>query len=515
MIKMNRNIYRILVVISFLGVVIAILFIISQTLTYLNTGADRNSMLHVALNKEKVYLPKLVWKDTINPGRPIEKQTMNDIQTDYLNAWYVRNVAYQNNELKAIDDYYTTSAMQNIVHTIEANQSNQLSIHGTTITHNLSLDFYSADGQLAVINDSGVKEYQHVYKDNQLLFQTEDISNYKVLLLLEDGYWRIRHIVKNKNNEKQIAEASNGFAKVVEDKIYVDDQEYQMKGINYYPQKTPWDMFGDDFDIKVISKDFDILKEAGLNTIRIFVPYVEFGKEQVHPEKLQKLQDVLDEALSKELMVVVTLFDFYGDYSVLDWTLTHRHAEQIVGHFKDHKAILAWDVKNEPNLDFKSRGKENVTGWLTEMIHQIKQYDPNHLVTIGWSDMTSATVLQDRVDMVSFHYYLNLNDFSTSFEKLQQQIKKPLVLQEFGLSSNKGIWSPFGPSESKQAVYHEQFQSLIKKYEVHYLSWTLYDFENVPSSVVGRLPWRKHKQKHFGFIDASGNKKEAFQYISN
>ncbi len=515
MIKMNRNLYRSFVIVSFLGVVIAILFIISQTLAYLNTGADRSSMLHVALNKEKVYLPKLVWKDTINPGRPIEKQTMNDIQTDYLNAWYVRNVAYQNNELKAIDDYYTTSAMQNIVSMIEANQSNQISIHGTTITHNLSLDFYSADGQLAVISDSGVEEYQHIYQENQLLFQVKEISNYKVLLLLEDGYWRIRHMVKEKSNHQENQQSSNGFAKVIRYKIYVDDKEYQMKGINYYPQKTPWDMFGDDFDIEVIGKDFDILKEAGLNTIRIFIPYEEFGKEQLDTEKLEKLEKVLNMAQTKGLMVVPTLFDFYGDYSVLDWTLTHRHAEQIVGRFKDHKAILAWDVKNEPNLDFESRGKENVTGWLKEMIHQIKEHDPNHLVTIGWSDMESATLLNEEVDIVSFHYYKDIDDFDNDFSFLDVKVDKPLVLQEFGLSSNRGLWSPFGFSERNQADYHKTFQEIIKKKNIHYLSWTLYDFQNVPSSVVGRLPWRKHKQKHFGFIDASGNKKEAFQYISH
>lgn len=513
--RMNRNIYRSLVILSFLGVVTIALFGISQVLAYLGSGADRSSMLHVALNKEKVYVPKVIWKDTINPGRPIEEQTILDIEKDYLNAWYVRNVAYQNNELKAIDDYYTTSAMQNIESTIAANVSNNLSIHSTTVAHNISLDFYSADGQLAVITDSGVKAFQHIYQQNELLFQTEDITNYQVLLLLEDGYWRIRHLVKKENDEIITPQISNGFARVEDNKIYVKDKEYQLKGINYYPQKTPWDMFGENFDIEVIGQDFDIIHDAGLNTIRVFVPYEAFGKAKVDPEKLEKLKLLLDTALSKEIMVVVTLFDFYGDYSVLDWTLTHRHAEQIISVFKDHKAILAWDVKNEPNLDFESRGKENVTGWLKEMIAQIKQYDPNHLVTIGWSDMKSASILQNEVDLVSFHYYLDIDMFSNSFEELQKQIDKPMVLQEFGLSSNKGFWSPFGPSETTQAEYHEQFQTLIKQYNVHFLSWTLYDFENVPSSVVGRLPWRKHKQKHFGFINASGEKKKAFKHISN
>ena len=172
----------------------------------------------------------------------------------------------------------------------------------------------------------------------------------------------------------------------------------QIKGINYYPQDTPWDMFGDNFDAQVIAKDFDLIKKTGLNTIRIFVPYEDFGKANLKEDKLEKLQQVLDIALKKQLKVVVTLFDFYGNYDVLDWTLTYKHARGIVTKFKDHNAILAWDLKNEPNLDFESRGKDTVIAWLDNMINLIKSIDKNHPVTIGWSDVDSATILSDKLD---------------------------------------------------------------------------------------------------------------------
>ena len=513
MISWNRRIYRSLIIISFIGVIILILFGISQVLSYLNTGADRTSMLHMTLHKEQVYLPKLKWEDTLNPGRPMEKQTLLDIEQDYLNAWYIRNTAYLTNKEEGIEDYYTKSARQHIAKTLMFNKENKIAIHGTTTSHNIALDFYSADGQLAVLTDTNVKEYQRVYREDKLLLETNLRSDYQVMLMLEDGFWRIRHIVKETNHLLDTILQSKGLAKVIDDKLYVEDQEYQIKGINYYPQKTPWDMFGDNFDNDVIANDFDIITNAGLNTIRIFVPYEVFGKAKVKPEKLEKLRKVLDNAEAKKLKVVVTLFDFYGDYSVLDWTVTHRHAEQIVSAFKDHKAILAWDIKNEPNLDFTTRGKENVVAWLREMAFQIKQYDPNHLITIGWSDVESAGLLQDMVDIVSFHYYLDMDTFSEAYQMLHTKIKKPMVLQEFGLSSSRGFWNPFGPSEKEQANYYEQFQEINQQQNMHYLSWTLYDFNEVPSSVVGKLPWRKHKQKYFGFIDRNGNKKPAFKFI--
>ncbi|WP_298545076.1 cellulase family glycosylhydrolase [uncultured Aquimarina sp.] len=511
----NKNIYRSLIISSFLGIVLLILFGIGKTLSYLNTGADRSSMLHLALDKAQVYLPKVIWSDTINPGRPIEKQTLLDIEKDYLNAWYVRQVAYQTNLTSGIDDYYTISAQQNLIKNLEVNKQENISIKGTTTNHNLALDFYSADGQLAVLTDKNVKEYQQIYQKNQLLLETEIQSNYQVMLLLEDGFWRIRHLVKEKTQTSKEILQTDGFVKVIGTKIYVDNQEFQIKGINYYPQKTPWDMFGDDFNTHVISKDFDIIKTMGLNTIRIFLQYEDFGKASVKNEKLHKLEQVLDLAEAKDLKVIVTLFDFYGDYSVLDWTLTHRHAEQITTAFTNHRAILAWDVKNEPNLDFESRGKENVVAWLREMILQIKQYDSNHLVTIGWSDITSGGILKDEVDFVSFHYYQDIDIFEETYKELNSKINKPLVLQEFGVSSNREFWNPFGTSEKKQAAYHEQFQKIIQEQDIHYLSWTLYDFEEVPESVVGNLPWRKHKQKHFGFIDKAGKKKKAFEFTGN
>jgi len=193
--------------------------------------------------------------------------------------------------------------------------------------------------------------------------------------------------------------------------------------------------------------------------------------------------------------------------------LTHRHAEQLVSAFKNHPAVLAWDIKNEPNLDFDSRGKKKVLAWLKEMSYQIRQIDTSHLITIGWSDLASATLLEEEVDLVSFHYYEAIADFEDSYNALRAQTDKPLVLQEYGLPSDFGLWSPFGASLESQAEYYKEFGAILQKHDIQDISWTLYDFEVIPTSVVGRLPWRKHRQKHFGFIDKDGNEKPSFKFV--
>ena len=69
----------------------------------------------------------------------------------------------------------------------------------------------------------------------KLIFETTEKSTYKIILLLEDGFWRIRHMVKvsTENYQKENAKVASS--------------NLNIRGINYYPKDTPWDMFGGAF----------------------------------------------------------------------------------------------------------------------------------------------------------------------------------------------------------------------------------------------------------------------------
>lgn len=512
----NKNIYRAVLIISFIGLNILLLLGLSRILEYLNSGADRSTMLHLEKETVSTYLPKVNWISLKNPAREMEKSTLNKIERDYLFAWYIKNNAFQNNDSTGIDDFYTQNTRINLKNTIAYNRKNNISIESTTLKHNPKLEFYSEDGQQIVFTDKNVIEFQKVFRNKKLIATVQDTATYKVLMLLEDGFWRIRHFQKMEKENWYIGDKiSKSVFTVSEKKIKKGTVDFLVKGINYYPKNSAWDMFGVNFDTDTIAKDFDIITKANLNTIRIFLQYEDFGKAEVLNDKLNKLKKTLDLAKEKELAVIVTLFDFYGDYSLNSWTLTHRHAEKIVSHFKEHEAILAWDVKNEPNLDFDTRGKDNVLNWLSQTINVIRENDPNHLVTIGWSNSESAINLEKDVDFVSYHFYNPIEQFESEFTTLEKATQKPVMLQEFGLESYKGFWNWFGNNENDQANYHKKMQAIFQKNKLAFLSWTLYDFPNVPNAVVGRWPWQKQKQKKFGFIDVNGKQKESFKYISN
>lgn len=499
----NKNILRGVILFSYVLVIALVIYGVAAIFSYLNTGADRSTMLHTEVQQIDQYLPQLQWSLLRNEGRPMDTENLKAIEADYLDAWYVKHVAYMTNTMTGIDDFYTESARENIRNVISINSESDTVIEATTLAHHPTLEFFSEDGQIAVLTDHDVIEYKRIFTEEKLVAEVNEKSTYKVTLLLEDGFWRIRHLVRVKS-EPYIPVAS-----------VISFNPELLKGINYYPQATPWDMYGDNFDRTIIAEDFQVISDAQLNSIRVFVPYEDFGKSSVSEEKLDKLIQVLDVAESKGLKVLITLFDFYGDYSVLDWTLTQRHASTIINTLKSHNALLGWDIKNEPDLDFENRGKKLVTAWLDKMITLVKSQDPDHPVTIGWSNAESASILNEQLDFVSFHYYEKVEDLKEAYKLLKSEIKdKPVVITEFGMSSYSGFWSPFGNSEEDQAEYHEAMQSIFSENDLPFMSWTLYDFSEIPKEVVGRLPWRQNAQKHFGFINEEGVKKPSFKYIS-
>ena len=504
MVKANKIILKTILLLSYVLIISVIIFLISSVYSYFNTGADRSKILHTKIKKIDQYIPKVTWLKDGNQGREMNEQTLLEIENNYLDAWYVKNIAFNTNLKIGIDDYYTESARKNIYNTIAANKKQKITIERTTLRHNPNVILFSEDGQLVVLEDKNIIEYKKIFKDNKFVFETTEVATYKIILLLEDGFWRIRHLVK-----ESVATYDDKTTTFPVDSLNI-------KGINYYPQATPWNMFGDNFNIKIIEKDFKLIKQANLNTIRIFISYESFGKANVNENKLNKLEQVLDSAEKNNLKVVVTLFDFYGNYDVLDWTLNHRHVDIIVSRFKNHNAILAWDVKNEPNLDFDARGKRTVISWLEHIIMLIKSIDKNHAVTIGWSDTDSANILKDKLDFISFHYYEDKRFFEKKYEELKTIIpNKLIVLGEFGVSSYRGLWRPFGSSEVEQALYYKEMQEIFTKSKVPFISWTLYDFDKIPKEVVGKLPWRRNAQEHYGFLNKNGEKKKSFEYISS
>ena len=502
--KKNKTLYRILIILGFIFINAAVVYGLSQVYAYLNTGADPSSMLHLDLKRTTYYTPDVTWVSIENPGRPLDEANKQKIEQDYLDAWYVKNQAFETGNDQGVYDHYTEKARAKVRELINLNQAEQIKIKSTTLSHNITLDFYSDDGTVAILTDRNVTGVEKIYEKDEFILQRDFNNDYHIILLLEDGFWRIRHFEKLTANdiESSIAEILTVNTTVIE-------------VINYYPKDTPWDTFGENFNETIIEEDFEIINDLKLNTIRVFVGYEDFGKASVAKAKLEKLQILLEKAEKANLKVMLTLFDFYGNYDIQDWTLTNKHLSTVVNTVKDYKALASWDIKNEPNLDFENRGEQRVVSWLSQTLKKLKQLDPNHPVTIGWSSPEAALILEDEVDYVSYHFYKDLDGLSEAHNKIKKSTSKPIILQEMGLSTYHGLWNPLGSNEDDQAAYYTQFLEIQKRDSINYLSWTLFDFGEIPNSVAGFYPWRKHKQAYFGLIDFVGAKSKSYSIIKN
>jgi hypothetical protein len=510
----NKNMYRALIILSFIIVNGFILFGLGQVLLFFNEGAERTQMLNLEPESENYFLPKVEWIKTDNLGRKMEPHNLKKIEKHYLFALISKNQALKTNQIKGLNDFYTQNPLEEIKTLINYNKTNNTTFDATTISHQLSLEFYSDDGKFVVITDKLVHEFQNIYQDKQWLGSIYDTVAYKNILLLEDGFWKIRQSIKINPTDSIIKiNDKKALFTVKEKNILKNNKPYLIKGINYYPQQTPWKMFEDAFDEEIIKKDFEIIKNAGLNTIRIFVPFESFGQANIDENKLQRLQKTIELANKYDLAVIITLFDFYGDYSPAAWTITHRHAESLVKALHTNKNILAWDIKNEPDLDFPNREEYNVLPWLKSIINIIKK-ETNQLVTVGFYNGQQALKLEDEVDFLSYHFYDDIETIETSYNTVNNASKKPVVIQEFGLSSTRTFWNWFGNSLNNQKAHHQKCQIFFKKNDVSFVSWTLYDFDQIPDEVAGKKFWVKHKQKNFGFINTKGKKKPAFEFIS-
>lgn len=283
-----------------------------------------------------------------------------------------------------------------------------------------------------------------------------------------------------------------------------------IKGINYYNQSSPWLNFWLDFDLRIIRKDLMMIKKLKMNTIRIFVPSDGVVPGLQYKVMLDKLEKLLDECEVLDIDVVITLFDFPVSFDLSYYPKSERQLEDVLTRFKDHTALLAYDLKNEPDLDFEHNGKKKVLQWLTYIIEKARYYDPNHLLTIGWSNPEDAVLLADQLDFVSYHYYRDPKYLALDMLTLKEAVNRPLLLGEFGIPSNKKWYYPVGYSQSEQRDYLSKMKIEMEANGLPYLLWTLHDFDAIPSEVFGYKKWAHSKQKYFGLLDKNGKKKPAY-----
>ncbi len=476
-----------------------LIVLISRLLAYANQGADRSKLLHVPL-PEHLIMPDIDITHDGNEGSDITSYVMDQIKIDYITARDAHSRARATNNTMFLTDHFTDEMVAKWEdHFIENGQKN-IYEQSTTLAHNIDFTFFSLDESVVSFADQDVIEYHRLYQDEVLISSWVDTSDYQVICVLEDSRWRIRQIKKLIKDDATSAPARSILSPL-----------NPHKGMNYYPAEGPWNLLDSAISDEEYIKDMSLLKELGCSSLKIFLQYEDLGKNQVSQITINRLLHFLDIAHDQDLTVVITLFDFYGDYAGSDWRATSQHLHSLIPSIRSHPALLAYDLKNEPDLDLDNRSESLVIDWLSHHIEVLRSLDPHHPITIGWSNPEDGSRLEHLVDYVSYHYYGDTGKFIDRHQALNTRTNKPIVLSEFGMTSYRGIWNPIQYSQKKQASYYAELLHDIQALNLSSFSWTLHDFDQVPVSVVGRRPWRRAYQRHYGLIDTDGNAKPALR----
>lgn len=304
-----------------------------------------------------------------------------------------------------------------------------------------------------------------------------------------------------------------GYADAHEGQLWIDKQPFLIRGVNYYPRHSPWGQFleGDPVEI---AKELDLIASAGFNTVRVFLwydPLFTCAPEEAVPnaERFAWLDALIAAAQARGLRLIVTLNDlpdiiFRPLYT--DWARYDAQTAFLVARYRDEPAILAWDLRNEGDIDYGAQfgvpgkfARATVLDWLTHAAEVVRANDDRHLLTAGWWGDAAETV--DVVDVVSFHHWADAASLASRIERLHAITHKPILLEEVGYPS-AGSWD--------EAAQAEQLRDVLETAErggvAGWLVWTAFDFQ--PTDI---LP--VNVENHFGLWRLDLTPKPALQAL--
>jgi hypothetical protein len=297
-----------------------------------------------------------------------------------------------------------------------------------------------------------------------------------------------------------VPRSTDDFVQVLSGGFVSGGQPFRIRGINYFPARSPWRRFLTDSDPAAISRELDLIRATGFNTLRIFLWYTALfdcpGSDPVPvPDAFARLDAILKLAADRGFRLIVTLNDLPDLTDTPLYTRPETAAAQtayIVSRYRDEPAILAWDVRNEGDLDYRAGGFSStaVLDWLTQTAGQIRRIDPNHLITAGWSRDTRST--ENVVDFLSFHHYLSQGLVGPRIASLKASTRKPIVLEETGFSTSDG-------GETLQSLLLQATLTAVEENDLGgWLVWTAFDFTPDVTCVPPACPDTDNRQHHYG-----------------
>ncbi len=290
------------------------------------------------------------------------------------------------------------------------------------------------------------------------------------------------------------------FIWIQDGQFMVGDEPFFVRGVNYYPSRYPWRRFLTQTDMATINEEFALLQSVEFNTLRIFLwneaLFMCPGSGAVPvADAFLRLDGIVQKAAEYDFRLIVTLNDLpdLTDYPLYD-NPPHTLAQTnfIVQRYRDEAAIMAWDLRNEGDIDY-DRGiftRDTVLDWLDQTSTWVRSLDTNHLITAGWLDDSEATI--PYVDFVSFHHWSGVPQARNRIVVLQKATDKPVLLEEFGYSTQSVDLA------TQAIITGEMIYEVEAANAAGWLIWTAFDFPTDATCIPPNCPSEDNVEHHFG-----------------
>jgi mannan endo-1,4-beta-mannosidase len=156
--------------------------------------------------------------------------------------------------------------------------------------------------------------------------------------------------------------------------------------------------------------------------------------------------------------------------------------------YTDDPAIMSWEIANEPRV-FSAKNKPLFVDWIKETSALIKSLDKNHLVTTGSEgqmgsegdmDLFQRIHADANIDYLTIHIWpknwswikpdsiaqtvegaiLKTNDYILKHQEIAKLLKKPMVIEEFGLPRDNHKYGLENPTRARDKYYTNIFDQV-------------------------------------------------------
>ncbi len=275
-----------------------------------------------------------------------------------------------------------------------------------------------------------------------------------------------------------------------------------------------------EWGVTLDEKYFDLIKEAGFDSIRIPIRWSAHAEEKkpyrIDPKFFQRVDWVVRNCLSRRLTPILNIHHYDG---LTSKPAEHRQRflalwEQIATHYKGYPSALSFELLNEPHDNL------NAEAWnalLAETLTVVRRTNPKRRVVvgaIGWNSINDLDSLklpaQDRNLVVTFHYYSPFKFTHQGASWVGDQSRAWLGTTWTGTESEKAavtqeldraiIWAV----QHRRPIYMGEFGAYSKADIKSRARWTTFLAEEAGKRKIGYAYWEFCSG--FGVYDADRGK---------